>query len=104
MKRTLLIHGSILLFIFILAISPLLAAGAAGAVANHFGCDLDEGSIHPCQGFGRDIGGTLYSLGVLGWLSLATIPLGLTAMGVYLAILLIFLVIRRVARSRMPQV
>ena len=76
MLRHIILHGLIVFFILLLAISPLLSAMAAGTIANHYDCDLDEGSIHPCIVNGNDIGETLYTMGVLGWLALGTIPLG----------------------------
>ncbi|MCB4769706.1 hypothetical protein LGR54_13900 [Ancylobacter sp. Lp-2] len=65
-----------LLVIVFLALAPLLSALLAGLIANLAGCRLDEGSVHPCIIAGRDVGEPLYTMGVLGWLSLATLPAG----------------------------
>ena len=62
----------------------------AGTIADRYGCDLDEGSVHPCVVNGNDIGETLYTMGVLGWLALGTIPLGLIAIAVYLVGMALF--------------
>jgi hypothetical protein len=83
MIRHILFHGLVIFTLLLLAISPLLSAMLAGTIANYYGCDLDEGSIHPCIVNGNDIGDTLYTMGVLGWLALGTIPLGLIAIAIY---------------------
>jgi hypothetical protein len=49
------------------------------AIANANGCKVDEGSVHPCIINGQDYGELLYSLGVMGWLMLVSIPGGLFA-------------------------
>ena len=59
------------------------------AVANTYGCKVDEGSMHPCIINGQDYGQLLYTLGVLGWLMLVTLPAGLFAFVVWLIILIL---------------
>jgi hypothetical protein len=54
---------------------------------------VDEGSVHPCIIKGHDYGELLYSLGVMGWFMLVTIPGGLVAFASWL----IFLILHRVA-------
>ena len=49
------------------------------AIANAYGCKVDEGSVHPCIINGHDYGELLYSLGVMGWFMLVTIPGALVA-------------------------
>ena len=98
MIRHFLLHGLVIFFILLLAISPLLSAMLAGTIANRYGCELDEGSIHPCVVDGNDIGDTLYTLGMLGWLALGTIPLGLIAIAVYLVCILLFYLARWLIR------
>jgi hypothetical protein len=100
MIRHTLFHGLVIFTILLLAFSPLIAAMIAGTIANHYGCDLDEGSIHPCVVNGQDIGGTLYTLGVLGWLALGTLPLGLIALGIYLTVIAIFYLARWLLRRK----
>ena len=46
---------------------------------NAYGCKVDEGSAHPCIINGHDYGELLYSLGVMGWFMLVTIPGALVA-------------------------
>jgi hypothetical protein len=84
-----LVYWLVLLLILILAVLPLVSALAAGAVASANGCALDEGSIHPCLIGGVDRGELLYQLGVLGWLMLATIPLGAVGAVVWAIVLAI---------------
>ncbi|MGU3495668.1 hypothetical protein ACLBXM_16635 [Xanthobacteraceae bacterium A53D] len=54
---------------------PFLGVVGAIVTAEVLGCRLNEGNAHPCLLFGRDIGDTLYSLFVMGWLMLLTAPL-----------------------------
>jgi hypothetical protein len=98
-----LIHVLVIFFILLLAFSPFIGAMAAGTIANAYGCQLDEGSIHPCMVNGRDIGQTLYTFGVLGWLGLATIPIGLVVLGIYLVIVILFYLVRWYRRNRVGQ-
>lgn len=89
-------HTLVLTLIALFGISPLLVALTAGSIASANGCALDEGSVHPCVIGGHDYGELLYTLGVLGWLSLATIPLGgLTVLGYG-----VFVLVQWLVRSR----
>jgi hypothetical protein len=99
MKKGLLINGCVVILLLVFAISPLLLATGAGFAAQAYGCDLDEGSIHPCIANGRDIGSDLYTLFVLGWLSLATIPIGLGVLALYLVGVGVFFLIRRLRQA-----
>jgi len=64
------------LIVAFIAISPILVAVFAGSIAESHGCKLDEGSVHPCIIAGTDWGDTLYTMGVMGWFSLLSMPLG----------------------------
>lgn len=77
---------------------PLLSTLIAGAMASAHGCPLDEGSVHPCIVAGKDIGEMLYSMGVMGWLMLITLPTGLIA-GVVILVVFIVLRVRRSGAS-----
>jgi hypothetical protein len=72
-----------LLLILLLWAAPLLLALAAGGIASALGCVLNEGSIHPCMLFGSDIGKPLYTMGVLGWLSIIGIPFAAIALAIW---------------------
>jgi hypothetical protein len=100
MKRQLLIHALVVFLILFVACLPLASVAIAGEIASANGCQLDEGSVHPCIVNGRDIGETLYTMGVMGWLMLATIPLGLGLALAYVILVAAFYLVRRTARSR----
>jgi hypothetical protein len=82
-KITLGIHALVILLILVIAFSPLISVLIAGGIADANGCQLDEGSIHPCIVNGQDMGRTLYTMGVLGWFMLVTIPIGLGVVFLY---------------------
>jgi hypothetical protein len=73
----------VLVLILLLWIAPLALALSAGGLASLLSCELNEGSAHPCMLFGSDIGGTLYTIGVLGWLTLIGIPFAAGALVVW---------------------
>jgi hypothetical protein len=69
----------VLLMIFGFAFAPIGSVMLCGAIANAYGCEVDEGLVHPCIINGRDYGELLYSLGVMGWLMVVSLPGGLFA-------------------------
>jgi len=69
-------YAVIILWMFL----PFIPVAIAGAVASHYGARLDEGSAHPCIVHGKDIGETLYTMGMMGWFSLLTFPSGILAL------------------------
>jgi hypothetical protein len=73
-----------LVVIVLFTTAPVISVSIAGAIASANNCQLDEGSVHTCMVNGRDLGQTLYSMGVLGWFMLVTIPVGLVVLVVYL--------------------
>jgi hypothetical protein len=80
----------IVLFLIVLfAFAPVGSVVACGLIANAYGCRVDEGSVHPCIINGHDYGQLLYTLGVLGWLMLVTLPGGLFAFVIWLIILIL---------------
>ena len=85
------IQGAILLF----AIARVAVAITAGQLGASLGCTVDESGPHPCELWGMDIGNALYSAGVFGWLTLATMPV---AAGLWLAHIVYVLV--RLMRTR----
>ena len=103
MKYAWVIHLFVLLAITLCAISPFLAVAYAGSVAEKYGCELNEGSIHPCMVNGVERGGDLYSLGMLGWLGIATVPLGLAAAVLYIVIVSIIYLVMRFRRKKAEQ-
>jgi len=56
---------------------PVLSVAIAGSIASLNDCVVHEGYANPCVVFGIDIGEILYVMGVLGWLMLLSIPVGI---------------------------
>ena len=94
------VYGLALVVIVLLAALPLIGALTAGWLAGANGCALNEGSTNPCIIMGADWGGALYTLFVLGWLMLATMPLGMGAVMVMIVILIIHYLAWRKAHDR----
>ena len=100
MRPASIIHTLVNLVLLLLAVSPLLGLVWVGYMADRYDCQVDEGSVHPCIVNGEDIGETLYTWGVMGWMMFVTLPLGLGAAGIYLLVVIVFYVVRRSLRSR----
>lgn len=95
-KRWLLVgYGVILLWM----LWPVLSVLIAGSVASAQGCQLDEGSVHPCIVLGRDRGELLYTLFVMGWFGLITLPTGAIALVVFSVVVLILYLKTKTNRS-----
>jgi hypothetical protein len=88
-----------LIVIVAVTLAPVASLLVAALIANFFGCRLDEGNLHPCVVGGIDLGAMLYGMGVMGWLFLATLPLGAIALLVWLAVLLVHLFVKRRLRG-----
>ena len=84
-----LLYWIVLALIVLIAFSPIASVIACSWIANVAGCKVDEGSVHPCIINGKDYGHMLYTLGVLGWLMLVTIPGGAIAFAAWLVTLII---------------
>lgn len=97
--RNILLIGIVLL-ILAWTIWPAVLVAVAGSIASANGCQVDEGSVHPCIVNGRDMGEQLYGMGVMGWFMLITIPTGLLALGVYGAVLVAVWLVRRARRRK----
>lgn len=93
------VYWLLLALILLFAFAPVLGILLAGFLAEANGCMLNEGSINPCMIGGTDWGDTLYTLFVLGWFALATLPLG----GGALIVWLVILIIHRIAWGRMQK-
>ncbi len=78
-----------LLVIGAFAFAPIGSVILCAMIANTYGCKVDEGSVHPCIINGHDYGELLYSLGVMGWLMLVSIPGGLFAFAGWLVFLIL---------------
>jgi hypothetical protein len=72
---------SLLALAILACLSPIAGLAYVGCMANRYGCTVHEGFPNPCVVDGVDIGQRLYTLGVMGWVLLATIPIaGLIAL------------------------
>jgi hypothetical protein len=78
-------YGSIFLWMFL----PMIPVAIASAIAWFCGSQLDEGGPHPCILFGRDIGGMLSDMAMMGWFGLLTLPSG------FLALIIFNIIIKR---------
>jgi hypothetical protein len=83
------LYWIVLAFIVLFAFAPIGSVMTCAWIANSNGCKVDEGSVHPCVINGKDYGQLLYTLGVLGWLMLVTIPGGLFAFVIWLIVLIL---------------
>lgn len=87
--RRVLIHTFVIISILVIGALPLISTMIAGAIADANGCVLHEGFANPCVINGTDQGETLYTMGMLGWLAIGTLPVALTAAGIYLVIVIV---------------
>jgi hypothetical protein len=83
------IYWIVLALIVLFACAPIGSVIACAVIANAYGCKVDEGSVHPCIINGQDYGHTLYTLGVMGWLMLVTIPAGVFAFVIWVIVLIL---------------
>src|SRR5206468_3724613 len=83
------LYWIVLALIILFAFAPVGSVMLCATIANAYECKVDEGSVHPCIINGQDHGHLLYSLGVLGWLMLVTLPAGLFAFVVWLIVLIL---------------
>jgi hypothetical protein len=58
-----------------LCLLPIVSVFLAMGLASYGGCQLDEGSVHPCVIAGVDLGETLYGMAVAGWFAIGTLPI-----------------------------
>ena len=85
---------ALLLIVFVGAL-PILSTMAALAIVNVFGCRLDEDSMHACMVWGHDIGETLYTMLVSGWLAMITVPFAVLALFVWVVGMVVLSAVRR---------
>jgi TRAP-type C4-dicarboxylate transport system permease small subunit len=89
------VHVVILAVIAFICLGPWILVATAAEVASANGCQLDEGSVHPCVINGKDYGDTLYGMGLMGWIGIATLPLALILLGVYLLLVIVLWLVKR---------
>lgn len=77
----------VLMVLVILAcLAPLASVLTAATVTDLYGCQFDEGSVHTCMIGGVDYGRELYMLGMMGWYMIATFPVMLGALALWLVV------------------
>jgi nitrate reductase NapE component len=82
--------------ILVFALWPVATVALSSWLAQANGCMLDEGNVHPCMIGGSDWGPALYTMFVLGWFMLATVPIGAFALAAWLLVIVVhYLVWRR---------
>ena len=74
----------IILCIILICTGPMLSTFIAGSIANTAGCQLDEGSVHPCVIGGMDVGEQLYTMGMMFWFAFFSAPVSIALLLVYL--------------------
>ena len=67
------------LYIILAALLPILVSMLAGFIGYCMGCSINEAGTDDCVRIGVPFGTILNPLGVLGWLGIITIPLGVIA-------------------------
>ena len=82
------LYWIVLALIILIAFAPIGSVIACSVIANAHGCKVHEGSVHPCIVNGHDYGHLLYTLGMMGWLMLVTIPGGLFSFAIWLVVLI----------------
>jgi hypothetical protein len=80
MKSNIKLPLLVLLLILLIAALPIISVFMSEAIANALGCKLNEANVYPCVVMGMDIGHVLAIMFVMGWLGLATLPLGALAL------------------------
>jgi hypothetical protein len=96
----LLLNLFIVACIALIGVAPIISTLIAGGIAEANGCLLDEGSVHPCVINGVDYGETLLTMGMLAWLTLASVPIAMGLFVIYLAIIIIIASVAFIVKKR----
>lgn len=70
----------------LVCLAPLASLVVAGSIASHYGCTLHEGFANPCVIGGVDRGQTLYTMAMMGWMMLFTMPLGAALLALWVIV------------------
>lgn len=76
----------VMVLVILACLAPLVSVITAATVADIYGCQLDENSVHTCMIGGQDYGRELYMLGMAGWYMIATFPAMLSAIALWLVV------------------
>jgi hypothetical protein len=71
--------------VLVIALLPVISVSLTYVIASTLGCSVNEGGATPCPFMGVDLGETLVTMMVLGWLGLLTLPVAGVAAAVWLA-------------------
>lgn len=94
------IYGVSLVVIVAFALFPVGLVAVAGVIADSAGCRVNEAGANPCVIAGVDFGRALYTMLVLGWLMLVTIPAGGFLLAAWVVALLVHLAVIVFRRRR----
>ena len=75
----------------VIGLLPVISVLIAAAISSANDCVLHEGGVNPCVVWGVDLGELLYTLGVMGWFMLISIPFG--SIGVLIALFWISIIL-----------
>ncbi|WP_155983359.1 hypothetical protein [Nitratireductor aquibiodomus] len=73
----------LLVVILVLTALPVISVAVSSILASWHGCMLHEGYSNPCMIAGADRGDMLYTMFVMGWLMLISLPFGMAALMVW---------------------
>lgn len=93
-----------LALIVLFGATPIVAALAAAAIAGALGCVLNEGGVHACLVFGRDIGPALHTMLVSHWFAYVTVPVAAMVLIVWAIVALILVMLHRRRQRRQQTV
>ncbi|KKB78816.1 hypothetical protein VW35_09965 [Devosia soli] len=93
----------ILVVILLFTLAPVISVVAASSIAQANGCNLNEGGVNTCMLGGTDLGELLYTMFVMGWLGLLTLPLGFGGVIVWVVIVIIHRTAWGRKRKGLPQ-
>lgn len=103
MRWSIVFHLVVIFLIILLAISPMIPVAIAGEIAERNNCTLHEGFVNPCVVNGVDRGETLYAMGMMGWFIIATLPIGLAVLSLYVIIVAGYYVFRWLKKRKQAQ-
>ncbi|MBM3542956.1 MAG: hypothetical protein FJX44_00385 [Alphaproteobacteria bacterium] len=92
-----------LVLILIFALWPTALSMGAEGLGRLFGCEVDFNRAIPCTINGQEWGETIWDYQKVAYLSLFTIPVGEVMLAIWLAVLLVYLLIRFIRSRRKPQ-
>jgi hypothetical protein len=80
------VFRSLIVIVILLCLAPAFSMLAADIIARIYGCNLDLAATHPCMAGGTDIGGTLMTMGMMGWYLMTTLPVLLATVALWITV------------------